>query len=335
MSDFCNKEILKKSELFSRLLSDDEKYLESRISRFQLRKGATLFNMGDRADRFYYIVEGSIRIFRTNMDGCIEELALFTAQDVLGEFDFARQTVYDATAVVVEDCELVCFPALGLNLNDLKQEKPDTVSRILLRSLSMISGRLRSTQKLISENTTWVQELRRRAYEDPGTGLWNRAFLEEEISRELQAPTALILMKPDRFKILVDALGHNAGDEVMITLAGILKALIRHCGRGWALRLKSNEVGLCIPRCGIEPAREMAQRLWSSINKIPPIPATATFPGFSFSATVVYGVWPDLVDDWNVLVKQEYAFMIQQWQAGGNTVSVVPAIQQSKVNKDE
>ncbi|MFZ5368312.1 MAG: diguanylate cyclase domain-containing protein [Spirochaetota bacterium] len=331
MSDCNNLDILKKSSLFSGLLTDDEQYIMSRISHFQMRKGACLFKIDDVAERFYYIKEGSIRVFRTKADGSTEELALFTAQDLLGEFDFARHAHYDATALAREDTELVCFPAIGLSLDDLKKEKPDTVSRILLKSLSMIANRLRSTQKLISENTTWVQELRRRAYEDPGTGLWNRAFLEEEMRRELQAPTTLILMKPDRFKILVDSLGHSAGDEAMMRIAGILKSLVRQFGRGWAVRFKSNEVGLCLPRCGAETGREYAERLWNLINLIPPIKADTGFPGFSFTATVVYGVWPDMADDWDFLVKQQYAFMLEQWQAGGNRVVPFPENIKTKV----
>jgi diguanylate cyclase (GGDEF)-like protein len=320
LSDCNNQDILKKSSLFSGLLADDEKYILSRVSHFQLRKGAQLFKIGDLAEHFYFIIKGSIRVFRNKSEGGMEDIAIFTAQDLLGEFDFARHARYDAHAVALEDTELICFPALGLTLEDLQREKPDTVSRILLRSLTMISSRLRSTQKLISENTTWVQELRRRAYEDPGTGLWNRAFLEEEIRRELQTPTALLLMKPDRFKILVDSLGHSAGDEAMMGIAGILKSLVRQFGRGWALRLKSNEVGLCLPRCGLESARIMAQKLWSAIAELPPVPARDNFPGFTFSATVVYGVWPDMAEDWDFLVQHQYAYMLEQWQAGGNRV---------------
>ncbi|MCA1950508.1 MAG: diguanylate cyclase [Treponema sp.] len=335
LGDCNSQDILKKSSLFSSLLADDEAYVLSRISRFELRKGALLFKLNDQAERFYYILQGSIRVYRQKPEGSSEELAIFTSQDLLGEFDFVRQTHYDAAAVALEDTELVCFPALGLTLEDLKREKPDTVSRILLRSLSMISSRLRSTQRLISENTTWVQELRRRAYEDPGTGLWNRAFLEEEIRRELQAPTGLILMKPDRFKILVDNLGHSAGDDAMIAIAGILKSLVRHVGRGWALRFKSNEVGLCLPRCGLEEVQKIAQKLYSLINHIPAIPASESFPGFIFSATVVYGVWPDMAEDWDTMVSQQYAYMIELWQSGGNRVIPFPVIQKNRELKDE
>ncbi|AEJ20626.1 diguanylate cyclase domain-containing protein [Gracilinema caldarium] len=335
MGDCNNQDILKKSSLFSGLLTDDEDYIVSRVSRFQLRKGARLFTIGDPADRFYYIVSGSIRVFRIKTDGQVEELAIFTGQDLLGEFDFARQTIYDAVAVALEDTELICFPALGLNFEDIKREKPDTVSRILLRSLSMISSRLRSTQKLISENTSWVQELRRRAYEDPGTGLWNRAFLDEEIRRELQAPTALILMKPDRFKILVDGLGHSAGDEAMVSIAGILKSLVRQFGRGWALRFKSNEVGLCLPRCSLESAQTVAQNLYKAVTALTPISPTEKFPGFTFSATVVFGVWPDMLEDWDTLVQQQYVYMVEQWQAGGNRVISFPGHLTAKVLHNE
>ena len=54
-------------------------------------------------------------------------------------------------------------------------------------SLAMISGRLRATHRLIAENAPWVRELNRQIYTDPATGMWSRAFLDEEVPR-LHAP---------------------------------------------------------------------------------------------------------------------------------------------------
>ncbi|MFQ3546906.1 MAG: diguanylate cyclase [Termitinemataceae bacterium] len=320
-----NEELLKKSELFSGLLEDDNGYVLSRVSAMQIRKGAVLFSPGDCAERFYIVINGSIRVFRQKENGSTEEIALFTAHDVLGEFDFARRAVYDATALAAEDTELLCFPGIGFTMDSLSKEKPDTVSRIMLRALAIISSRLRSTQKLITENTSWVQELRRRAFEDPATGLWNRTFLEEEISRELQAPMAIILMKPDRFKVLVDTWGHHAGDDAMAAIAGILKGIIRRIGRGWALRLKSNEVGLCISKCDLASAADIAEQLHHRIAQIPPPPVAGMpeSPRFTFSATVVYGLWPDVDEDWKQAVQSVYAFLMEQWQAGGNRVAAL------------
>ena len=191
---------------------------------------------------------GQIGIYRAEEGGAEREMARYVAGDVIGDFDFAIGSAMDATARADSLSELVAFPRGGMGMQDLAKEKPDAASRILLRSLSMISSRLRSTQRLISENSPWVRELRRQIYTDPGTGLWSRAFLDEELHRNLERPTAVVMVKPDRFKELNDAHGHSAGDEAMALLSGILVGETERLGRGWALRLRSNPHNNAISR---------------------------------------------------------------------------------------
>ena len=193
-------------------------------------------------------------------------MARYVAGDVIGDFDFAIGSAMDATARSDTDAQVLAFPSGGLCMQDLAKEKPDAASRILLRSLSMISSRLRSTQRLISDNSPWVRELRRQIYTDPGTGLWSRAFLDEELHRKLEKPTAVVMVKPDRFKELNDAQGHSAGDEAMALISGILVGETERLGRGWALRLRSNETAIVIPRCDAEEATAAARRLSASIS---------------------------------------------------------------------
>lgn len=311
-------EQLRHSELFSALLDDDLRFVSTRTGLFQLRSGGRLFSPGELAERFYIVIEGSIRVFRPREDGGTDEMAVFTQGDALGDFDFARRASYDACAVAREDSVLIAFPALGLDMDALAKERPDAVSRILLRSLAMIASRLRSTQKLISENAPWVQELRRRSFEDPGTGLWNRAFLEEEIPREIHAPMAMIFIKPDRFKTLVDTRGHAAGDEAMVRIASVLKSAVRRFGRGWALRLKSNETALILPRCDASEAAAVVRSTAKALASLAPVPATDELPPFVFSVTVVYALWPADGGGWKELLADAYAALIEAWSVGGD-----------------
>jgi diguanylate cyclase (GGDEF)-like protein len=180
-----------------------------------------------------------------------------------------------------------------------------------------MTGRIKSTQNILLENLSWVNELHRRAYEDPGTGLYKQTFLTDEINRILEEPMALIMLKPDRFKILVDSRGHEAGDEAMVKIAMILKTFTRKIDRGWAIRFKSNETGLLINRCPRPMAEKIAKDLSQAIGSMEPVPAKGTIPSFSFTGTIVWSVWPLDGSTWETLFKETYALLLDTWKSGG------------------
>jgi diguanylate cyclase (GGDEF)-like protein len=308
--------LLKKAEFFSNLLDDDLSYIAGRIDLITLDSGQALFSQGEKAERFFIVRSGEIGIYRAEERGVEREMARYVAGDVIGDFDFAIGSTLDATARADSLAELVGFPRGGMGMQDLAKEKPDAAARILLRSLSMISSRLRSTQRLISENSPWVRELRRQIYTDSGTGLWSRAFLDEELHRNLEKPTAIVMVKPDRFKELNDAHGHSAGDEAMALLSGILVGETERLGRGWALRLRSNETAVVVPNCRADEATAVARRLSASIAAMD-VPA-ARGTGFSFTSSLSFAVWPEDGEDWKRLVEDAYGILTKAWRDGGN-----------------
>jgi GGDEF domain-containing protein len=128
------------------------------------------------------------------------------------------------------------------------------------------------------------------------------------------------MLKPDRFKILVDSRGHSAGDEAMIRIAMILKNIVRLTGSGWALRFKSNEVGMIINNCGADQAEKIAKILFEAIATLEPVPAEGNIPEFSFSGTVTWAVWPKDGANWNEFFQGTYALLMDEWRAGGNRI---------------
>ncbi len=318
-----NITILRRSDLFSQLSSEDLSYIASKTSELSTPIGTGLFDSGDKAARFYIIKSGSVRVFRNREDGVQEDMALFTSGDTLGDFDFARGAVFDAAAESAEDSVLLVFPGPDWDFSDLLREKPGIGARVKLRSLAMLAGRLRSTNQLISRNAPWVRELQRRAYEDPGTGLWSKTFLDEEVSRAPENPCAMVVLKPDRFKLLVDARGHSAGDVAMNSIAGVLKSLVREYGRGWGIRIKSNETAIVVPGLKPKEAQELAERVGTGIAKIPQVPAEGDFPAFAFSASVAWAVWPNDGEAFSELFKRCHADMLEIWGNGGARVGKI------------
>ena len=77
-----------------------------------------------------------------------------------------------------------------------------------------------------------TSELNHQARHDPLTGLANRRLFEEELAGLLDAPRrgvflAALLLDLDNFKHLNDSLGHRAGDELLVAVAGRLQGVVR------------------------------------------------------------------------------------------------------------
>ena len=322
-----------KSELFSNLLPGEKQSVEKRTGVVILRKGGFLFTPGKKAEHLYLLRDGVVRVFKRRENGGEEEIARFAPGDIIGDFDFARDADYDAYAEALEDAFLVMFPGFGLTLDDYALDAPHIVSKILLNSAAMVTSRIKSTRKLIIESMSWVQELHRQIHEDPGTGLWKQSFLNDEINRLLEEPMALIMLKPDRFKTLVDTWGHDIGDKSMIKIASILKSTTRKLGRGWALRFRSNETGVLVNRCDAGLADSLARSISASVAALPPVPISASpdhVPGepgsapeesFVFSCTVAWAVWPDDNKTWDSLFDGTYTLLMDSWREGGNRIT--------------
>lgn len=90
-----------------------------------------------------------------------------------------------------------------------------------------------ATSRDITERQNAVAALGVLATHDPLTGLANRTAILDEITRAAGAgrreglATAVILLDLDRFKDVNDAMGHEAGDRLLIDAAAVLSAKVR------------------------------------------------------------------------------------------------------------
>ena len=81
---------------------------------------------------------------------------------------------------------------------------------------------------MLRENQRLLAEVAREAFHDNLTGLANRANFMDRLDgamsrRRLSAePVAVLCLDLDNFKAVNDALGHPAGDELLIRVAGRL-----------------------------------------------------------------------------------------------------------------
>ncbi len=114
----------------------------------------------------------------------------------------------------------------------------------------------------ITESRMHAEMLAHRAMHDPLTGLANRAKLQEVLQEAVEQPGALgrvavLVIDLDEFKQINDRYGHAAGDDVLVHVAGVMRAAT--AGRGTPARLGGDEFVIVVtdpdaPRVAFEVA---------------------------------------------------------------------------------
>ncbi|WP_024326261.1 sensor domain-containing diguanylate cyclase [Thioalkalivibrio sp. AKL19] len=113
------------------------------------------------------------------------------------------------------------------------------------------------------------QRLERLATRDHLTGLWNRYRMEETIDQEVAVaerygrPCALVMFDIDHFKRFNDTWGHDAGDEVLVTVARTVSTFMRDADL--AGRWGGEEFLVLAANTGLEGATRLAERLRAAI----------------------------------------------------------------------
>lgn len=115
------------------------------------------------------------------------------------------------------------------------------------------------------------QELEHRAYHDELTGLPNRALFIEHLARALSDPgrpgaLAVLFLDLDNFKFVNDSLSHEAGDRLLVELAGRLRSCLRRADS--AARLGGDEFTVLIEAAAdAERAVAVAERIARSLEQ--------------------------------------------------------------------
>lgn len=135
------------------------------------------------------------------------------------------------------------------------------------------SGRNRYTGVIrdITDRKLLEEELTRQALYDPMTGLANRRLLMERLELALTrkdrhaGALALLFVDLDRFKLVNDTWGHDAGDELLRRTAERLRTVVRD--EDLVARLGGDEfVVLCDDLDGVHAAAPLARRVVEELN---------------------------------------------------------------------
>jgi diguanylate cyclase (GGDEF)-like protein/PAS domain S-box-containing protein len=122
----------------------------------------------------------------------------------------------------------------------------------------------------VSEQRRLTVQMNHRATHDALTGLINRTEFENRLSRLLEKATldatghVLMYIDLDDFKVINDACGHAAGDQLLRQVSMLLQGAVR--GRDTVARLGGDEFGVLLEMCNIEQGREIAQKICNQME---------------------------------------------------------------------
>ncbi|MFH1135672.1 MAG: GGDEF domain-containing protein [Pseudomonadota bacterium] len=203
-----------------------------------------------------------------------EELAreLAAAAKVVGKVASDDGTKARGLAFLVED-------APPPKLRDLL-DKVDLVIPLSNDAVTI----LQSLKAIVLEN----RKLKELSVTDTLTGLYNRRFFLERLQVELERvrrtekPCGLIMFDLDKFKQVNDVQGHQAGDELLRRVGGLIKQSVRAVDL--PVRYGGDEFAVILPDAGSRAAFKMAERIRTNLIKDPLISTAGVTGSFGLAS---------------------------------------------------
>ena len=214
-------ELLRLSELFKDIGKTELEILCTHSDIREYSAGSVILDEEAFSGSVYVIDSGDVVVSRKENDQTAV-LARFLKNECFGELDLFSESGGAVTVRAETDSRLLVFPGNGLTAGELLAENPVIGSKIVKNLISMVAQRIRSTNRLLSQRSPWVEELKKLVFVDKLTGLFNRTWLTEELKKEVaikRSGTSFLVIKPDNFKFINDTYGHDAGDRTLSILA--------------------------------------------------------------------------------------------------------------------
>lgn len=141
-------------------------------------------------------------------------------------------------------------------------------------SISLLTdekGEKAGSLSIIRDLTPWKraeEKLKYLSFHDSLTGLYNRAFFEEEMSRLAQGrqlPLGIIVCDVNSLKLINDTLGHQKGDELLKAAAALLKNSFR--AADIIARIGGDEFAVLLPKSGKEVVKNSVERIKNEMKR--------------------------------------------------------------------
>jgi diguanylate cyclase (GGDEF)-like protein len=175
----------------------------------------------------------------------------------------------------------LCVPLVAqgetLGIFHVQYDRSETVSETeAFESLKATQRRLSAAiagQTALSLASLRLREtLREQSIRDPLTGLFNRRFMQESLTRELlrskrkKFPLTVVFLDLDHFKRVNDTFGHDAGDTVLRSVAEALRNHYR--GDDVVCRYGGEEFAVILPESTAAEAAKRSEGLRAAVKSL-------------------------------------------------------------------
>jgi diguanylate cyclase (GGDEF)-like protein len=146
----------------------------------------------------------------------------------------------------------------------------DFNARVMVESSDEIGTLGAAFNSMTTRLSGMVKDLEHQASHDALTALVNRQEFERRLQRVIEtartkgAEHALCYLDLDQFKVINDTCGHEAGDELLRQVGGVLQQRTRK--RDTLARLGGDEFGVLMEHCSLTQARRVAHGLREAIE---------------------------------------------------------------------
>ena len=291
--------------------------LESVCSTFGFARGVVAGGQNGRIELLAFHGPGDVPDVPPCEDGLVRRVVeerrtiLAKALDHEGDEWLSRVLPFGRNLVAVP------LSADGETIGALVVEHASRRGTRVERRVVAMAGQFASHAALALRNSWLLQQVQRLAETDALTGLANRrtfqATLERELSRAARSgdPVTLLMVDIDHFKSLNDTHGHQAGDEVLKRVGGVLTAACRDFDT--AARYGGEEFAIVLPACSSAESLVVAERLRETISQI----ETVT----NVTASAGVATFPAHAADPESLIKAADEALYESKRAGRNRVT--------------
>ncbi|MCU0975673.1 MAG: EAL domain-containing protein [Steroidobacteraceae bacterium] len=173
----------------------------------------------------------------------------------------------------------------------------------------------------ITERKRYEARIEQQANYDELTGLANRSLLRQRLEQGILATAggpgclAVVFVDLDRFKYINDSLGHQAGDDLLVAMAGRLRSCVSE--RDTVARLGGDEFVIVIAGAhSLADVQARAGRVFEVLSA----PWNSRFGEFHVTSSVGVAIFPDNGRDSETLLKNADAAMYRAKECGRNTL---------------